>query len=407
MTKFVKPKLLFLLIAMFFFFPLWGNEVWAADLEVTCGADGCFSTGDKPLFSETDVFPGWSKTKVVKAINAYDEKAIFATKVTSLVSVGGLSDILTVTIKKSGAVTNIYENNLTNLKNYGYLPLSIITGNSQEYDFTIKMQESAGNEYQALNALFDLSLGFEVSSIDAVPTTTSSSENCTASTPSAPSNLIATAISASVINLSWTAPSETITHYSISYGLNPGAYIYGNSNVGNVNTYTVSELSSGTTYYFIVYSVNDCAVSGASNEANATTTGVLGAFIAENAATNFQILGEKTPGELGEAAATQITEAGKVEGEKTKAICWWWLILSLLELIILSAYYWLTRKKESLQKYWLIISLVLAILAFVGDHFIAHRYLIPSRFCHWMWLWVILAALIPKLASILLKKNKI
>jgi len=65
--------------------------------------------------------------------------------------------------------------------------------------------------------------------------------------------------------LAWTAVSP-VTHYSISYGLSSGNYIYGVSNTGNVTSFTVGGLDSGAGYCFAVRAVHDCAPSGLSNE---------------------------------------------------------------------------------------------------------------------------------------------
>jgi hypothetical protein len=400
----MKPSKLKLLIGfglvLSLVFPFVGLAQ-AADLEITCSSGNCSSTGDKPLFLETNIFPGWSKTKVVKAINNYDQGVVFATKIANLAPAGGLSDVLTISIKKRGEAANIYEDNLTNLKNYGYLPLSTFSGPSQEYDFTVKIQESAGNDYQGLSTSFDLNLGFEVSPIEETPTTpgatATSPPACAASVPSAPINLTATTVSSSVIGLSWTAPSETVTHYNVSYGLSSGSYLYGNSNIGNVTNYVVSELSSGTTYYFIVYAVNNCATSNASNEASATTAGVLGVFAAGGPTTGFEVLGEKSPGEIAGGEITEKEITGEVMGAEQKPTCWWWLILSLTELALLTIFYLLSKGKDKIRHYWWLASLISAALAFVGDQYIAHRSLIPSRFCSFMWLWAIIAALIPSL----------
>jgi len=391
----IKLLASFVLIIFLFFFS--AGAVKAADLEVVCTFGSCSSTGDKPLFSETNIFPGWSKTKVVKAVNNYGQAAVFAIKVVNLIPVGGLSDVLTISIKKSGEIINIYEDNLTNFKNYGFLPLSTIA-ESQEYDFAVRMQESAGNGYQGLSALFDLDLGFEVVPVEETPTPTSAPEVCSAPAPSAPTNLTAVSISSSVIQLSWTAPPETVTHYSISYGLNLGSYIYGNANIGNVVSYVVSELSSGTTYYFVVHAVNDCADSSASNEAVATTGGVLGAFIAGGPAPGFEVLGEKTEGELEEGI-------GQVGGVEARPVCPWWLILSLLELILAAVYYWLIHSDKKPRKNWFVIPIVLGLLAFIGDQVFAHKVYEPSKYCAFMWLWALLAFLVPTAFHLYFRKK--
>jgi hypothetical protein len=56
--------------------------------------------------------------------------------------------------------------------------------------------------------------------------------------------------------LTWSAVTNA-TYYSIVYGNLPG-YQYGVANVGNVTSYTINSLSTGTTYHFAVNAVNDC-----------------------------------------------------------------------------------------------------------------------------------------------------
>jgi len=87
---------------------------------------------------------------------------------------------------------------------------------------------------------------------------------CGATIPLAPTLLSATK-SGSEADLTWTAVSP-VTHYSISYGLSSGNYIYGVSNTGNVTSFAVGGLDPAATYCFAVRGVNDCAPSGLSNE---------------------------------------------------------------------------------------------------------------------------------------------
>lgn len=87
---------------------------------------------------------------------------------------------------------------------------------------------------------------------------------CGAATPAPPTLLNAVKTGASA-SLSWTAVSG-ITHYSLSYGLSSGNYIYGVSNTGNTTSFTISELDPGSNYCFAVRAVNGCAPGGLSNE---------------------------------------------------------------------------------------------------------------------------------------------
>lgn len=99
---------------------------------------------------------------------------------------------------------------------------------------------------------------------------TGGADPCVYYQPEVPTNVTATAISATQVTLTWT-PKANITHYGIVYGNQSHYYAYGAADVGNVTGFTVGNLSPSTTYYFAVFSVNDCGSSNFSNEVAATT----------------------------------------------------------------------------------------------------------------------------------------
>jgi len=321
---------------------------------------------------------------------------------------GGLAEKMYVQINEG--TTNLYgASNSKTMKDFwddGEISLSSVSGGGEKtYTMMVSMNSNAGNEYQGMQATFDMRIGFAdekkatvtVAGVSA-PGSTTAPPACTATAPlNAPSlTLVNTEIN--TVILSWAAVAP-VTHYSIQYGTAPGIYIFGADNVGNVTNYTVSGLSAGTVYYFQVRGVNNCAPGPWSNEVHSGV--VAGAFIAPGPAHGFApVLGEKTPGQLGEAKTTQkVTpeEKGQIKGEKKQKACWWWLILSLSEFILLFLFHWLAPKKEKIYRFWPLVSVILAALAFIGDHFLAHRYFLPSRYCHLMWLWAMLAAITPYL----------
>ena len=71
------------------------------------------------------------------------------------------------------------------------------------------------------------------------------------------------------VTLTWTAVPGA-TSYSIQYTTATG--VYAPMNVGNVTSYTVSGLTNGTTYYFVVTATNATGISGNSNELDAIPT---------------------------------------------------------------------------------------------------------------------------------------
>lgn len=113
---------------------------------------------------------------------------------------------------------------------------------------------------------------------------------CQAETPLTPTLLSVNLAGEGKADLSWTKV-DLATHYSISYGLSPGDYIYGVDNTGKVTSFTVGGLDSESRYCFAVRAVNDCAPSGLSNEI--CTGKVLGAV------TDSRVLGISTLGETG------------------------------------------------------------------------------------------------------------
>ena len=91
--------------------------------------------------------------------------------------------------------------------------------------------------------------------------------------PAAPSGLIATAVSSSQINLTWTDNANNETGFKIERKTGVGGTWSQIATTGaNTTTYNNnSGLTAGTTYYYRVRANNGSGDSGYSNEANATT----------------------------------------------------------------------------------------------------------------------------------------
>ena len=93
-----------------------------------------------------------------------------------------------------------------------------------------------------------------------------------ATIPAVPSGLSATAASSSQINLTWSDNSANETGFKIERALSSGGPWSWIATVGaNIKSYSNTNLSASTTYYYRVCSYNSAGNSTYSNTANATT----------------------------------------------------------------------------------------------------------------------------------------
>ncbi len=101
----------------------------------------------------------------------------------------------------------------------------------------------------------------------------SSSSSCLTSGPAAPSNLTATTVSGSQINLSWQDNSADETGFVVERKTGTGG-TWGQvgTTASNVTAFNNTGLVSGTTYFYRVQATSGAGSSGYSNEASATTS---------------------------------------------------------------------------------------------------------------------------------------
>ena len=93
----------------------------------------------------------------------------------------------------------------------------------------------------------------------------------TTNAPAAPSNLTASASSASAVNLSWQASSTSGVTYTVYDGTSSGSTTSVLASGLSATSFAASGLNASTTYYFTVKAVSGAGSLAASNQATATT----------------------------------------------------------------------------------------------------------------------------------------
>ena len=130
---------------------------------------------------------------------------------------------------------------------------------------------TAGTTYHYRVAAMN-EIGSSMTSETAMATTTA--------VPGTPSDLTATAMSQSQIDLSWTASSEDggsdITGYTFEYSTDDGSTWSDPAATDSMTTHSHTGLTAGTTYHYRVAAMNEIGSSMTSETAMATTTAVPG-----------------------------------------------------------------------------------------------------------------------------------
>lgn len=395
----------FVFVSLFFLVPkaLAVTKI-SGDLELTC---------EEPLFSSAITwYPSLKENAPFQVKNNGEQIQKLMLKAESINDPNNLSEVFYIKITKGTEI--LYGNAAKTLVDFfgedEVFLSEIDKGTLTEYGIEIEMDKEAGNKWQDKSLSFDFKFWFSGKEEEAVtvagvsapgPADPATAPVCTDVKPETPTGFAASAgPGVGEVSLSWTPPDPPYTYFLIAYSDNSDSPKWGNPDVGNVTSFTVSGLGGGT-YWFWLRAGNGCMPGDFVGPVSPGAIG--GAPGAGPVAPGFEegVLGEETPDELGEAEAI---EPGEVAGIEKEPLCFWWWALALFEAGLVGIYcWWVGENKKQLS--WYVI-LATAVLAYIGDHFIAHRFYTPSRFCHWMWLWVILAAGAPVVLCRLYFKQK-
>lgn len=397
------------------------------------GGGGCSIVPSGPVFLETNILPGDTFTKEVIAKNSSANNGMFAFEAYDLENTGVdalLSEAILIEIRRGAPDGPLVYGPIT-LSNLvspdpNYQLLEQVNANSQtSYYFIAEFDSASGNEYQGLASVFDLRLGFELldttsnpgnpggsgssgsgSSGSTAGSSTAQPPVCNATAPSGAPFLTITNVGANTVSLSWT-PVSPVTHYAISFTRNSDGAQYGAANIGNVTSYTITNLSGGANYTFEVFGVNDCAPGPRSNQAGTGTVPgpVLGG---QPLGAGGQVLGLEEPDAPATAESGVLgANSGEVAGAIDQVCQDWRLYIPWILLVIQAAFivfgelYF--RRDRRWTKHYLVAGVTLvsiAIFYFVREcDCYTGSWSWLAWLCRWYWIVSLLITAILKLVS--------
>jgi len=327
------------------------------DFTVTCDDSGCISPVIA-IYNESGVLPGQSFERTMAVENNRSEDVAVKLSAGKKSETNDIFlDVLSVSIRNSDD-SLISSSSLADFLNGTKLDLgNITTGTRKSLKIRIDFDQNANNSYQGKKVVFDIYFdvaGDDVGGGGGGTVVGASAPVCTDIKPGLPTNFIVSGLGAEQVILSWGAPPAPYTYFLVAYSDNSfWPPKWGNPDVGNVTTYTVSGLGAGS-YWFWVRAGNDCMpgdfvgpISPGAVAGVAGTSAVAEGFSPE-------ILGAK---ELGGEPAPEVKGASCLGKNYL-----WWLPLIFEAILILGYYIWLIRKNVFSLR-WIIIPLILGAIS--------------------------------------------
>ncbi len=416
MKKKISLAILYSVLAFFGFY----TEVQAVrDLKVACPSTGTCtitapSSAPYQVFDATDVFyPGADPvSQYVQVSNTSSQNGYVAFEVDNYEQSSGGRTVPTDFDFGDSIDINIYRGSvdpanlvyggvtLSEFRDDGYFTIDTSSaGQTTQYFLVAEMKPTMGspvvdNYYQGGRSEFDLRVGLELQALPpssgggdgsggtVAGTSTAQPPTCEADAPSSAPSLSITNVGTNTVSLSWTAVSP-VTHYALVFTRVSDGEQYGSTNIGNVTSYTVTNLSGGDSYTFEVFGVNDCAPGPRSG--GISTGNVPGPFIAGRpTGPGGEVLGVTDEEASPTPEATEST-GGEVAGA-TDEICGvsklyipWILLIAQLIFLLVTEYFFKADKKWT--KYYIATGITLASIVIF--------YLIRECQCYDSWSWLV------------------
>ena len=162
---------------------------------------------------------------------------------------------------------------------------------------------------------------------------------CSAISPSGAPVVSIVETGVNTITLSWSSVSP-VTHYGLYFRRNSDGAEYGATNIGNVNSYTVTNLSGQAAYTFELFGVNDCAP----GPRGQVSSGIVGGAILTGRPTGpaGQVLGQSTESPsptptLTPSPSSETSNTPQILGTSDSSCTdsgWWWSPLVAYAIIV-------------------------------------------------------------------------
>jgi fibronectin type III domain protein len=396
----MSKKLFTNLLLVFSFLMIGVGKVDAfANLVADCPAYGaCALSNDPPagpidpMFQEIGWYPGSVVTQYIRISNSSSQNGFAALEVVNYVQTPGLratalpgfdvGDSINIFVYSDtpyipanliyGGVT------LAQFRDDSYFTIDTLNaGQSRDYYFVAQMQTTSGNEYQAGVVKFDLNVGLEVEPLpatsgggDGTGSVAGISAPGPASPPvchdakpgSAPANFHIVSTGINTITLAWN-PVNPVSHYALIFTRNSDGAQYGASNIGNVTSYTINNLSGGDSYTFEIFGVNSCMPGDRTAVSSANIPG--GLIEGRPFGPGGQVLGVTDEDATPEAEFTDQGD-GQVAGATDVCKDWklyipWILLVAQIVLTVGIDYYF--KKDHQRTKLYIAIGITLASIA--------------------------------------------
>jgi len=420
----LKQVLTFTAAAVVGLFMTAGSASASTDLTITCTGPGSCSVSPAatPLVNEAGWFPGSEVTQRFTMNNNTPNNSFVGIEVYDYSELRDLGEVIMIEIRQNSAVGPLVYDSVTlhEFRDDGYFTIdSLNAGSSRGYYLTARMLESAGNQYQGGEAVFSLRFGLELLPIPPTSgggdgsgtpgsvlgaTSPASAPVCTDNPPSSAPIVTITNVGINTVSLSWTSVAP-LTHYGIAFTRTSDGAQYGSTNIGNVNSYTVTNLSGGSNYTFQVFGVNNCAPGPFSGN---TATGIVAGPIIDTRPVGpaGEVLGDQDEQEVVEQPAAEI-KPGLVAGAIDDICRDWkkfipWIILVAQAIVVILVEY-LFRRDHSISKYILItLTTIVSIVLFYWlrdcDCY-GQIFWLLGLLCRWYWVVAIFVTLIERLIS--------